>query len=126
MAEKKLKQGAAADLAYTVADLSREFPKDDACLEYIKEQRWPSSVAKCGKCNIERKDYRVAGREADALKHECTYTIHTQRGASLCPRDNILFFTFSFFVCEFTTTFRRREPILWNVEIERPATYAQV
>jgi transposase-like protein len=68
MAKTKLKQGTVADLAYTVADLKREFPSDDACLEYIKEQRWPNSVAKCEKCDIDCKHYRVAGRKAYACK----------------------------------------------------------
>ena len=79
MAKKKLKQGTAAGLAYTVADLSREFPNDDACLEYIKEQRWPNSVAKCEKCNIERKHYRVAGRKAYAC-NRCGNHIYPLKG----------------------------------------------
>jgi len=79
MAKKKLHQGAAADFAYTAADLSREFPNDDACLEYIKEQRWPNSVARCEKCNIERKHYRVTGRKAYACNH-CGNHIYPLKG----------------------------------------------
>jgi hypothetical protein len=66
MPHKKLKQSHAADLNYTAADLNREFPNDDACLEYIKEQRWPNGVTKCAKCNLERKHSRVTGRTAYA------------------------------------------------------------
>jgi len=56
-------------LSYTVADLHREFPNDDACLEYIKEQRWPNGVTRCDKCGIERKHSRVSGRTAYACDH---------------------------------------------------------
>ena len=65
-AERKPDQKMARDLWYTLADLNREFPNDDACLEYIKKQRWPNGVIKCEKCNIERKHYRVTGRTAYA------------------------------------------------------------
>src|SRR6266576_1988172 len=44
---------------YSVADFDREFANDDACLEYIKEQRWPNGVTKCEKCSIERKHHHV-------------------------------------------------------------------
>jgi len=76
---KKLKQSNPADLCYSVADLDREFPNDDACLEYIKEQRWPNSVTKCAKCNIERKHYRVTGRTAYACDH-CGNHIYPLKG----------------------------------------------
>jgi transposase-like protein len=67
--DRKPKQNIAGDLSYTVGDFNREFPNDDACLEYIKEQRWPNGVTECKKCNIERKYYRVAGRTAYACDH---------------------------------------------------------
>jgi len=54
---------------YSVADLHTEFPNDDACLDYIKEQRWPDGVAHCEKCNADRKHYRVSGRTAYACDH---------------------------------------------------------
>ena len=54
---------------YTVADFEREFPTDDACLEFIKEQRFPGGVTKCDKCGVERKHYRVHGRTAYACDH---------------------------------------------------------
>jgi transposase-like protein len=79
MAKKELKQGSAANLAYTVADLSREFPNDDACLEYIKERRWPNGFAECEKCNIERKHYRVTGRKAYAC-NRCGNHIYPLKG----------------------------------------------
>lgn len=65
----KPKQSIPKELRYTVADFNREFPNDDACLEYVKEQRWPNGVADCSKCGVERKHYRVTGRTAYACDH---------------------------------------------------------
>ena len=59
----------AKELFYSVDDFNREFANDDACLEYIKEQRWPNGVTKCEKCGIERKHHRVTGRTAYACDH---------------------------------------------------------
>jgi transposase len=79
MARNQLKQSEPADLYYTVANLHREFPNDGACLEYIKEQRWPNGVTKCEKCNIERKHSRVSGRTAYACDH-CGNHIYPLKG----------------------------------------------
>lgn len=68
-ADSKLKRRSTNDLCYTVADFNREFPDDDACLEYIKEQRWPNGLSRCEKCHMERKHYRVNGRTAYACDH---------------------------------------------------------
>ncbi len=54
---------------YSVADLRCEFPNDDVCLEYIKEQRWPDGRTYCEKCEAEHKHYRVTGRTAYACDH---------------------------------------------------------
>lgn len=51
---------------YTLNQFNREFPDDDACLEYIKEQRWPNGITTCQKCKGERKHHRVSGRTAYA------------------------------------------------------------
>lgn len=56
-------------LRYTVNDFNAQFPDDDACLEYLKEQRYPDGIAHCEKCNKERKHYRVSGRPAYACDH---------------------------------------------------------
>jgi transposase len=63
------KQSIPKNLRYTMADFNAEFPNDDACLEYVKEQRWPNGVADCSKCAVERKHYRVSGRTAYACDH---------------------------------------------------------
>jgi len=65
----KVKQSIPKDLRYTVAQFNAEFPSDDACLEYVKEQRWPNGVTECDKCKVERKHYRVTGRTAYACDH---------------------------------------------------------
>ena len=59
----------AKEVFYSVDDFNREFANDDACLEYIKEQRCPNGVTKCEKCSIERKHHRVTGRTAYACDH---------------------------------------------------------
>lgn len=56
-------------LRYTIKDFNRDFPNDDACLEYIKEQRWSGGVTLCAKCGVERKHHRVTGRTAYACDH---------------------------------------------------------
>jgi transposase-like protein len=62
----KPKQNVTTDWSEVLGELSREFPNDEACLEYIKELRWPKGVVECRKCGIERKHYRVTGRTAYA------------------------------------------------------------
>jgi transposase len=68
-AEIKVKQSIPKHLRYTVADFNSEFPTDDACLEHIKEERFPGGVTTCDKCKVERKHYRVTGRTAYACDH---------------------------------------------------------
>jgi transposase len=63
------KQSIPKHLRYTVNDFNREFPNDDACLEYVKEQRFPGGVANCQKCEQERKHHRVKGRTAYACDY---------------------------------------------------------
>src|SRR5208282_1824794 len=65
----KVKQSIAKHLRYTVADFNAEFPNDEACLEHIKEQRWPDGVTECEKCKAEQKHHRVTGRTAYACDH---------------------------------------------------------
>jgi transposase-like protein len=64
----KPKQSIPKELRYTVADFNREFPNDDACLEHIKEQRWPDGMAQCVKCGKETKHHRVGNRTAYACQ----------------------------------------------------------
>jgi transposase len=58
-----------ANLRYTFQQFENEFPTDDACLERIKEQRFPGGVTDCHKCNQKpKKHYRVKGRTAYACE----------------------------------------------------------
>jgi transposase-like protein len=57
-----------AELRYTFLQFEKDFPTDDACLEQIKEQRFPGGVSVCHKCERPRKHYRVKGRTAYACE----------------------------------------------------------
>ncbi|HZW92153.1 MAG TPA: IS1595 family transposase [Candidatus Eremiobacteraceae bacterium] len=56
-------------LRYTIMDFNREFPDDAACLEHLKEQRFPGGIAHCEKCNQDRKHYRINGRPVYSCDH---------------------------------------------------------
>jgi transposase len=53
----------------TIDDLRRQFPDDDACLDYIMENRHPGRIAVCEKCTVERKHYRINGRKVYSCDH---------------------------------------------------------
>jgi transposase len=62
------KQSIPKHLRYSFEDFNRQFPNDDACLDHIKEQRFPRGVAYCAKCKLDRKHYRVTDRTAYACE----------------------------------------------------------
>lgn len=64
----KPKQSIPKELRYTVRDFNNEFPNDSACLEYIKEQRYPGGMAQCAKCGKETKHHHVGNRTAYACQ----------------------------------------------------------
>ncbi len=49
-------------------DFNIEFPDDGACLEYIKEQRWPDGMVPCSRCGKKTKHHRVGNRTAYACQ----------------------------------------------------------
>jgi len=49
-------------LRYTIQDFKRQFPDDEACLEHLKEQRFPGGVTYCSTCQQNRKHHPIAGR----------------------------------------------------------------
>jgi transposase len=51
---------------YTVKQFEVEFPSEDACLEYVKEKRFPGGKVLCVRCGVERKHYRVLERTSYA------------------------------------------------------------
>jgi transposase len=65
----KVKQSIPKELRFTVAKFYAKFPDDDACLEYLKDKRYPGGVTHCEKCQRDRKHYRVTGRPAYACDH---------------------------------------------------------
>lgn len=65
---KKQRQSIPTEQRYSIRDFERQFPDDDACLEHIKERRWPNGVTYCEKCERECKHYRVTGRTAYACE----------------------------------------------------------
>lgn len=65
----KVKQSIPKELRFTLKDFFEKFPNDDACLEYLKEKRYPEGIAQCAKCGVERKHHRVTGRPAYACDY---------------------------------------------------------
>jgi len=66
---ERVKQSIPKHLRYTFEQFNAQFPNDTACLEWLKEQRYPGGVAPCEKCGVDRKHYRVTGRPAYACDH---------------------------------------------------------
>jgi transposase-like protein len=64
----KVKQHIPKALRYTVRDFNKEFPDDTACLEFIKERRFPGGMADCAKCGEQTKHHRVGHRTAYACQ----------------------------------------------------------
>ena len=46
---------------YSTRDFERDFPTDDACLEWLFKSRWPNGV-KCERCGIITPHFRIQGR----------------------------------------------------------------
>jgi transposase len=64
--KSSIRQSIPKELRYTRQQFDREFPTDNACLEQIKEQRFPGGMTVCEKCEGPRRHYRVTGRTAFA------------------------------------------------------------
>src|SRR6267378_2620534 len=65
----KVKQHIPKPLRFTLQDFSKQFPNDNACLEHLKEKRFPGGISYCAKCKQERKHHRVTGRPAYACDY---------------------------------------------------------
>ena len=52
---------------YTIKDFERDFPNDDACLEWLRNNRWSDGIH-CVKCQRITKHYKVSGRSAYACE----------------------------------------------------------
>lgn len=64
----KPRQSIPVELRYTFKQFDQDFPTDNACLEQIKEQRFPGGITECHKCEKPRKHYRVKGRTSYACE----------------------------------------------------------
>jgi transposase len=56
-------------LRYTINDFNSQFPNDDACLEHLKEQRFPGGITYCETCQKDRKHHRITGRPVYSCDH---------------------------------------------------------
>jgi transposase len=56
-------------LRYTIQTFNAQFPDNDSCLDWLKDQRWPEGVVPCAKCKVDRKHHRVTGRPAYACDY---------------------------------------------------------
>src|SRR5476651_910791 len=65
----KPKQSIPKHLRLTVETFLERFPSDEACLEYLKEKRYPGGITYCAKCEQDRKHHRVTGRPAYACDY---------------------------------------------------------
>jgi transposase len=65
----RVKQSIPKELRFTLKSFLDKFPDSDACLEYLKEKRYPGGVTQCAKCGVERKHHRVTGRPAYACDY---------------------------------------------------------
>ena len=53
---------------YSTRDFDRDFPTDDACLEFLFKSRWPDGVP-CTKCQQVTPHYRIADRPCYSCQH---------------------------------------------------------
>ncbi len=70
------------ELRLTITDFNERFPNDEACLEALKEMRYPGGVTYCEKCQQERKHYRIEGRPV----YSCAYC-----GTQISPMAGTIF-----------------------------------
>lgn len=66
---------------YSIKDFEREFPDDGACLEWLKNNRWPDGIH-CIKCQRITKHYKVSGRSAYACEF-CGNHVYPMAGTIL-------------------------------------------
>jgi hypothetical protein len=58
---------------FTINDFNEQFFDDDACLDWLMEQRHPGDVAPCSYCKVDRKHHRVVSKKAWACDYCGTY-----------------------------------------------------
>ncbi len=59
---------------YTFKDFERDFPTDDACLEWLKNYLYPDGIF-CETCNVITKHHKVASRKSYSCQF-CGHHVH--------------------------------------------------
>jgi transposase len=68
----------ARDQKYTVLDFEKEFPDDDACLQWLVEFLYPQGIH-CAKCDRITKHHKVVSRKSYSCDH-CGHHVHPTAG----------------------------------------------
>jgi transposase len=69
----KIPQPIPAERRFTINDFNELFFDNDACLDWLMEQRYPGSLAICSYCKVERKHHRIATKKAYSCDYCGTY-----------------------------------------------------
>lgn len=59
---------------YTIQDLKGDFPNDEACLEWLKNRRWPDGIF-CEQCDRVTMHYLVIARKSYSCQF-CGHHVH--------------------------------------------------
>jgi transposase len=68
-----VKQSIPKELRFTINQFNELFPDNNACLDWLMEQRHPGHIAPCSYCKTERKHHRVVSKKAYSCDHCGTY-----------------------------------------------------
>jgi transposase-like protein len=66
---------------FTVKDFTAKYPNDDACLEWLKTNRWPEGIT-CPTCQKVTKHHKVTGRPVYACDY-CGHQVSPMAGTIL-------------------------------------------
>jgi len=66
---------------YTIKDFDKQFPNDDACLEWLMNNRWSNGIF-CEKCQKITKHHKITGRSAYACDN-CGNHVYPMAGTIL-------------------------------------------
>ncbi len=69
----KIPQSIPTARKFTITQFNEKFSNDDACLDWLMEQRYSNNVATCSYCKVDRKHHRIASKKAYACDYCGTY-----------------------------------------------------
>ncbi len=75
----KVKQTIPPQLRFTIKDFNAQFPDDATCLEFLKDQKYPSGLVPCPNCGVDRKFHRIVKRPVFSCDY-CGYQISPMAG----------------------------------------------